>query len=346
LPRDRTLPGLAAGDQSGSGTIGIVETPSAPQEFEVAIGSAIAAPEAFGASFEAIPNTRALELGTDLEGDPAVAFRRTLGMFATGVTVLTARVAEQVHGMTANAFMSVSLRPPLVLVSIDGRAKMGALMHEGTRFGVSVLEARQTGLSDRFAGRISDDVPEPTFEIVHETPLVEGALAHLVARVVRSYWGGDHSLFLGQVEFARYGEGRPLLFHGGRYERLIEDPRVFSLLPAELLDPILALGAERSYSDGEAIMRTGEPGDELMLVLEGTVRVRRPGRDFTLSVGELIGEIEVLDPSGGRIADITTEGQVRCLAVSRESLLTALEADPRAAIALIEVLAARFRETG
>ena len=55
---------------------------------------------------------------------------------------------------------------------------------------------------------------------MHETPLVEGALAHLVARVVRSYWGGDHSLFLGQVEFARYGEGRPLLFHGGRYEKL------------------------------------------------------------------------------------------------------------------------------
>ena len=163
-------------------------------------------------------------------------------MFATGVTVLTTRVGEQVHGMTANAFMSVSLRPPLVLISIDRRAKMGAMLHEGTRFGVSVLEAKQTGLSDRFAGRVADDLPEATFEIVHETPLVEGALAHLVARVVRSYWGGDHSLFLGQVEFARYGEGRPLLFHGGRYERLIEDPHVFSLLPRELLDPILALG--------------------------------------------------------------------------------------------------------
>ena len=97
---------------------------------------------------------------------------------------------------------------------------------------MSVLEATQTGLSDRFAGRVADDLPEATFEIVHETPLVEGALAHLVARVVRSYWGGDHSLFLGQVEFARYGVGRPLLFHGGRYERLIDDPRVFSLLHA------------------------------------------------------------------------------------------------------------------
>ena len=134
------------------------------------------------------------------------------------------------------------------------------MLHEGTRFGVSVLEAKQTGLSDRFAGRLADDPPEATFEVVHETPLVEGALAHLVARVVRSYWGGDHSLFLGQVEFARYGAGRPLLFHGGRYERLIEDPRTLSLLPRELLDPILALGEEREYADGEPIMQIGEAG--------------------------------------------------------------------------------------
>ena len=316
-----------------------------PPEFEVEIGDAISAPEAFGASFDEAPAAGELELGEGLEGDPALAFRRTLGMFATGVTVLTTRVGEQVHGMTANAFMSVSLQPPLVLISIDRRAKMGALMHEGTRFGVSVLEARQTGLSDRFAGRVADQLPEATFEVVHETPLVEGALAHLVARVVRSYWGGDHSLFLGRVEFARYGEGRPLLFHGGRYERLIEDPRVFSLLPRELLDPILALGEEREYADGEPVMRMGEPGCELLLVLEGTVRVERPGRSLTIGPGELIGEIEVLDPGGGRIADIHAVGTVRCLAVSREALLGALEADPRAAVALIEVLAARFRET-
>ncbi len=318
---------------------------SRPPEFEVEINSAISAPEAFGASFDAAPLAEALELGEGLEGDPAVAFRRTLGMFATGVTVLTTRVGEQVHGMTANAFMSVSLRPPLVLISIDRRAKMGALLHEGTRFGVSVLEARQTSLSDRFAGRVADDPPEATFEIVHETPLVEGALAHLVARVVRSYWGGDHSLFLGQVEFARYGEGRPLLFHGGRYERLVEDPRVFSLLPRELLDPILALGEERAYADGEPIMRMGEAGSELLLVIEGEARVERPGRSLTVGAGELIGEIEVLDPGGGRIADIHAAGPMRALAISREALLSALETDPRAAVALIEVLAARFRET-
>ena len=90
---------------------------------------------------------------------------------------------------------------------------------------------------------------------VRETPLVDGALAHLVARVVRSYWGGDHSLFIGRVEYARYGVGQPLLFHGGRYERMVGATPVFSALPAELLDPILDAGEERSY----AARRCGRP---------------------------------------------------------------------------------------
>ena len=150
--------------------------------------------------------------------DPAVALRRTLGMFATGVTVVTALKGEQVHGMTANAFMSVSLEPPLVLISVDRRTKMWGLLHEGMHYGVSVLSASQAALSDRFAGR-SGDV-DPRFLVVKETPLVDGALAHFVARVEKSYWGGDHSLFLGRVEYARQNPGTPLLFHGGRYERL------------------------------------------------------------------------------------------------------------------------------
>jgi flavin reductase (DIM6/NTAB) family NADH-FMN oxidoreductase RutF len=206
-------------------TIQAVEQP--PTEFDLRLGepAVTGAPEAFGESFIGPPELEVFELGEGLEGDPAIAFRRTLGMFATGVTVLTTRVGEQVHGMTANAFMSVSLRPPLVLVSVDRRARMNALLHEGRRFGVNVLEAKQADLSDRFAGRARDDVPEPAFVVVHDTPLIEGALAHLAARVVRSYWGGDHSLFLGQVDYAHYGEGEPLLFHGGRYERLVREPR-------------------------------------------------------------------------------------------------------------------------
>ena len=141
-------------------------------------------------------------------------------MFATGVTVITTLKGEQVHGMTANAFMSVSLEPPLVLISVDRGTKMCGMLHEGSHYGVSVLCETQAKLSDRFAGRPCDDCPAPRFDLVRETPLVDGALAHFVARVERSYWGGDHSLFLGRVEYARTGSGTPLLFHGGRYERL------------------------------------------------------------------------------------------------------------------------------
>jgi flavin reductase (DIM6/NTAB) family NADH-FMN oxidoreductase RutF len=317
-----------------------------PGEFDVYVqGIAVgAAPDGIGESFFDEPVT-VEELETVGGEDPALEFRRTLGMFATGVTVITTRVGEVVHGMTANAFMSVSLRPPLILISVDRRAKMNALLREGVRFGVSVLEEHQTALSDRFAGRVREDAAEPAFEVVHDTPLVEGALAHLVARVVRSYWGGDHSLFLGQVEYVRYGEGNPLLFHGGRYEHVVRDPRVFAALPDELLQPILAKGVERKYADGDTIMRRGDPGDSLSLVVEGTAHVQRPGRSVRLGPGELVGEIEILDPDGGRIADITAEGEVRCLEITRADLLEAFEAEPRAAIALIEVLAHRFRET-
>ena len=191
-----------------------------PSEFALPLsGVAVwAGPEGIGETpFDQAPPRRALEIEGD---DPAVALRRTLGLFATGVTIITTRAAEQVHGMTANAFMSVSLQPPLVLISVDRRTRMCGLLYGGRNFGVSVLSAGQSALSDRFAGRATIDTPEPRFEVVHDTPLVEGALAHFVANILRSYWGGDHSLFLGLVAYARYTEGTPLLFHGGRYERL------------------------------------------------------------------------------------------------------------------------------
>jgi flavin reductase (DIM6/NTAB) family NADH-FMN oxidoreductase RutF len=192
-----------------------VSTPERPPEFNFPIS--FTGPDGIGASpFDDYAEAERPDVGDGQ--DPALALRRTLGMFATGVTVITALKDEQVHGMTANAFMSVSLEPPLVLISVDRRTKMCGFLHEGMHYGVSVLCATQAALSDRFAGRSSEE--EPRFAIVKDTPLVEGALAHFVARVERSYWGGDHSLFLGRVEYARQNEGTPLLFHGGRYEKL------------------------------------------------------------------------------------------------------------------------------
>jgi flavin reductase (DIM6/NTAB) family NADH-FMN oxidoreductase RutF len=198
--------------------------PTPPSEFDLPLaGTAVwAGPDGLGDSnFEDVPLPPSVELPPELGDDPRIALRRTLGMFATGVTVITTRERDKVHGMTANAFMSVSLEPPLVLISVDRRTKMCGLLHEGRTYGVSVLCETQSELSDRFAGRPGAADVEPRFEMIHDTPLVEGALAHFVANVTRSYWGGDHSLFLGRVEYARYSEtGTPLLFHGGRYERL------------------------------------------------------------------------------------------------------------------------------
>ena len=192
-----------------------MSTPERPAEFNFPIS--FTGPDGIGATpFDEYAEAERPDVGDGQ--DPAVALRRTLGMFATGVTVITSLKEEQVHGMTANAFMSVSLEPPLVLISVDRRTKMCRFLHEGMHYGVSVLCATQAALSDRFAGRSSEE--EPRFVIVKDTPLVEGALAHFVARVERSYWGGDHSLFLGRVEYARQNPGTPLLFHGGRYERL------------------------------------------------------------------------------------------------------------------------------
>ena len=316
-----------------------------PQEFDIPLGGFFAsAPEGIGGAFlDEIPPEEKLEIGA--EGDPSIEFRRTLGMFPTGVTIITTQTGGQVHGMTANAFMSVSLDPPLILISVDRRARMHALLHEGSRYGISVLGDQQEALSDHFAGRVLEEAPEARFVVVRETPLVEGAVAHLVARVVRSYWGGDHSLFLGRVEYARYaGEGRPLLFHGGRYEHLLADTKVFGALPPDQLERLLARGAERTYDDGEAIVRTGEPGHELYLVLEGSVRIVRGGRTLaTFAQGDVVGEVAVLD-GRPRSADIVAEGPARCLTLPREALREAIETEPQVAWELLGVMASRLRD--
>ena len=191
-----------------------------PREFDLSLAEAAAwvgsGPEGIG---ETASRRGPCAGAGDREGDdPATALRQTLGMFATGVTVITTRAGDQVHGMTANAFMSVSMEPPLVLISVDRRTKMCNMLHEGQRFGVSVLASGQQDLSDRFAGRAGEGAGEPSFDIVHETPVVDGSAAQFVSKVEKSYWGGDHSLFLGRVEFACYDESaQPLLFHGGQY---------------------------------------------------------------------------------------------------------------------------------
>lgn len=316
-----------------------------PGEFEVPAtgGALIGAPEITESPFDDVPDEDLLEIAGEEGDDPAVAFRRTLGMFATGVTIITTQAGEQVHGMIANAFMSVSLRPPLVLISVDKRAKMNALLREGVRFGVNVLSEEQRELSDHFAGRPGTQAPEAHFTVVHDAPVVDGALAQLVARAERSYWGGDHSLFLGRVEYARYGTGTPLLFHGGQYEQLLAKAPLFSALSSDLLEPMLASGDERSFSPGETIVSQGDPGEDLYVILEGRVRVERDGRAVqSLGEGEFFGEVAVID-GRPRIADVVADTEVRTIRLSRAVIQGALEREPRAAWAMLQVLASRLR---
>ena len=146
-------------------------------------------------------------------------FKRTVGLIPAGISVISLVDADgAAYGMTASSVASLSLKPPMLLVCVDDEALIRRAIVRVPFFGVSVLAAGQAELSDRFAGRANDEAPQPAFEIVHETPLVEGAAAQFVSKVEKSYWGGDHSLFLGRVEYACYDESaQPLLFHGGQY---------------------------------------------------------------------------------------------------------------------------------
>ncbi len=145
-------------------------------------------------------------------------FRQTLGRFASGVTVITAAVNGEKRGMTANAFVSVSLEPPLILVSVDKRAGMHEVMEQTGRFGVSVLSTAQRFLSDHFAGR-PQPADVPWFD--HEgLPLIAGAVAQLVCRRHSALDAGDHTLFLGEVEYSRYTDDDPLIYFRGQYHEL------------------------------------------------------------------------------------------------------------------------------
>ncbi|MBI3243633.1 MAG: flavin reductase family protein [Chloroflexi bacterium] len=146
-------------------------------------------------------------------------FRNALGRFASGVTIITTEYEGQAHGMTANAFVSVSLNPPLVLASVDHRAHLHRLLPLSGRYGVSILAEDQQPLSDHFAGRKVERL-EVSFIRKHEMPLIGNAAAHLVARLVEAHPAGDHTLYIGQVEFLEWREARPLLFYSGQYRQL------------------------------------------------------------------------------------------------------------------------------
>src|SRR5436853_6768449 len=147
-------------------------------------------------------------------------FRKTLGSFATGITVITLDSENEVHGMTANAFTSVSLNPMLVLVCLDHRARTHAHLHAKKRFGVNVLAEDQREISEYYA-RSSEshqhaEQAGARFERTkHGTPVLHGALAYLECRLHTAQAAGDHTIFIAEVEDVVFREGEPLLFYRG-----------------------------------------------------------------------------------------------------------------------------------
>lgn len=150
-------------------------------------------------------------------------FRAALGRFASGVIVVTVpKSGDEVHGMTASAFCSVSLQPPLVLVCIDHLAETYLHVREQLRFGVSVLREEQEALSEFFAD--PERNPDAAYRLGIEyrnmgsgIPVLKSALANLDCVVTNHYEAGDHTIFVGEVKEIAVFEGAPLLYFRGRY---------------------------------------------------------------------------------------------------------------------------------
>ena len=146
-------------------------------------------------------------------------FRRVMGRFATGVTVITAEAEGGVRGMTANAFMSGSLVPPLCIVSVGKKARLHVALERTGHFGVSILAQGQEAISRHFAGQ-GVDRPELLFEHMHGVPVLAHVCAAVASIVEARHDCGDHSLFIGRIVGMRDDGRPPLVYHAGKYASL------------------------------------------------------------------------------------------------------------------------------
>jgi flavin reductase (DIM6/NTAB) family NADH-FMN oxidoreductase RutF len=150
-------------------------------------------------------------------------FRATVGTFATGVTVITTQGEEHAYGMTANAFSSVSLDPPLVLVCVISPSAGCDHIQSNGCFAVNILHANQEPLSRYFASRDRPKGQDAFKEVAHRlgasgAPILDGVIGYLDCRVHASHLAGDHEIFIGEVlELGFTPEEQPLVFHGGGY---------------------------------------------------------------------------------------------------------------------------------
>lgn len=146
-------------------------------------------------------------------------FRNMCGRFATGITIVATEVDGEKHGMTANGFMSVSLDPPLIVVSVGKKARSHDLIAQSGSYGVSILTETQQPYSNHFAGRPDENLDIP-WEELDGNPVIGGTLAQMSAKVVDAHEAGDHTLYIAQVTAFNYGEGKPILYYYTGYEEI------------------------------------------------------------------------------------------------------------------------------
>jgi len=156
----------------------------------------------------------------------ADAFREALAQWASGVTIVTSRRGEMLHGMTVSAFASVSLEPPLVLVCADKGSDTHGVIAASGCFAVNVLGRAHEALSDKFAVPKDEHLRfEGVSHAAAETgaPMLDEALVSIDCRVEAAHDAGDHVIYVGRVLALRRREGDPLVYHRGRYRALAEE---------------------------------------------------------------------------------------------------------------------------
>ena len=150
-------------------------------------------------------------------------FRKALGTFATGVTVVTGLTPKDVPvGVTVNSFASVSLAPPIVLICLDNNTGCLKAFCEGERFAVNILSENQQDLSEEFAGPQEHKFKDRAFETWDSgCPILHGCLTNLECTRLNAFEGGDHLIVLGRVDRIEHADGRrPLLFYQSAYGRI------------------------------------------------------------------------------------------------------------------------------
>jgi flavin reductase (DIM6/NTAB) family NADH-FMN oxidoreductase RutF len=147
-----------------------------------------------------------------------LVMRRTMGRFLTGVAVITTKSGEELHGMTINSLTSISLKPPILMISLNFGTRTGEALLESGKFAISILGAKQESIARRFAVRGGERFDGGEFDLTDNgIPVIRGALSQADCTVVNQYDIGDHQVFFGQVTSCRDRDGEGLAFNAGKF---------------------------------------------------------------------------------------------------------------------------------